>query len=87
MPRLPKPIGPYAPTRTNFNRCAAAKEQLDAITNKYKLGATGLDAVLDAQRRLADAGSGYFRSVSTSIGRWPTSTTPAARCWITTASS
>ncbi len=55
----------YALTRTNFNRRAAAEEQLSAVTQKYDRGVAGfgLDAVLDAQRRLADAGSGYYRSV------------------------
>ena len=53
----------YSLTRTNFNRRAAAEEQLDAITRKYVAGAAALDPVLDAQRRLADAGSAYYRSV------------------------
>jgi len=53
----------YSLTRTNFNRRAAAEEQLDAITRKYLAGAAALDPVLDAQRRLADAGSAYYRSV------------------------
>ncbi len=53
----------YALTRTTYNRRAAAEEQWVETTNKYKGGLLALDAVLDAQRRLADAGSGYYRSV------------------------
>ena len=53
----------YALTRTTYNRRAAAEEQWVETTRKYKGGLLALDAVLDAQRRLADAGSGYYRSV------------------------
>jgi outer membrane protein TolC len=53
----------YQLTRTTYNRRAAAEEQLVEVTRKYQNGAIGLDPVLDAQRRLADAGSGYYRSV------------------------
>lgn len=34
------------------------------MTRKYLAGATPLDFVLDAQRRLADAGSAYYRSLA-----------------------
>ncbi len=53
----------YALMNTNYQRRLAAEQQVAAITRKYEAGATGLDFVLDAQRRWSDAESAYCRAV------------------------
>jgi hypothetical protein len=53
----------YIVMNTNFNRRAAAQQQLSALNRKYEAGATSLDLVLDAQRRWADAEATYHRAV------------------------
>jgi outer membrane protein TolC len=58
----------YAISQTNFNRRLAAMQQLDALENKFRDADEGeslrlLDLLLNAQRRLADAESDYFRSL------------------------
>lgn len=61
----------YLLAQTNFNRRAAAKEQVDALQNLYDAGAEAggrgggdvLDLLLDAQRRLAVAENAYYRSL------------------------
>ncbi|HUT13601.1 MAG TPA: TolC family protein [Thermoguttaceae bacterium] len=52
-------------TRTNFNRRVAARNEVTTATVKYEAGlqAWTLDQVLDAQRRLAEAESDYYRSL------------------------
>jgi len=52
-------------TRTNFNRRVAARNEVVTATAKYEAGlqAWTLDQVLDAQRRLAEAESDYYRSL------------------------
>ena len=46
-----------------YNRRVAAKDQVDAVLIAYKQGTATVDLLLDAQRRLADADSAYFRTV------------------------
>ena len=55
----------YAVVETNYNRRLAAKQQLVAVEAAYEADQAGaeLDEVLDAQRRLADAESNYYRSL------------------------
>jgi outer membrane protein TolC len=55
----------YGAVETNYNRRLAAKQQLDAVEAAYEADTAGaeLDDVLDAQRRLADAESNYYRSL------------------------
>lgn len=53
----------YALSQTNFNRRVAAERNVDAIKAAYETGTVTLDLVLDAQRRLADAESSYYRSL------------------------
>jgi outer membrane protein TolC len=48
---------------TQYNRRAASQQQLSAITRKYEAGTVGIDQVLDAQRRWADAEGAFHRSV------------------------
>lgn len=54
----------YMLSQTNFNRRAAAIRQVDAVQQNYDVGRITLDQLLDAQRRLADAESAYFQSLS-----------------------
>jgi len=61
----------YATAKTNFNRREAAEDQLHALEAVYNDADTDrnqmirlLDLILDAQRRLADAESKYFRSTT-----------------------
>ena len=50
--------------QTNYNRREAARAQLDAIQTKFENeGAGTLDLLLDAQRRMADADSNYYRAL------------------------
>jgi len=54
----------YLLSQTNFNRRAAAIRQVKAVQENYDVGRITLDQLLDAQRRLADAESAYFQSLS-----------------------
>jgi len=54
----------YAVSRTNLNRTIAAKQQLDAVQAKYEVGEVLLEFVLDAQRRVTEAESEYYRSLT-----------------------
>lgn len=54
----------YMLSQTNFNRRAAALRQVAAVQQNYDVGRITLDQLLDAQRRLADAESSYFQSLS-----------------------
>lgn len=54
----------YMLSQTNFNRRAAALRQVAAVQQQYNVGRITLDQLLDAQRRLADAESSYFQSLS-----------------------
>lgn len=55
----------YVQTQTTFNRWVAAGQQLQAVQAAYDADRPGvtLDQVLDAQRRVADADSNYYRSL------------------------
>jgi outer membrane protein TolC len=53
----------YGLSQTNFNRRVAAERNVDAVKAAYDTGTVTLDLVLDAQRRLADAESSYYRSL------------------------
>lgn len=48
---------------TQYNRRAASQQQLSAVTRKYEAGLIGIEQVLDAQRRWADAESAFHRAV------------------------
>lgn len=54
-------------TRTNFNRRVAAQRQVEAVSAAYETQTVTLDVLLDAQRRLAEAEIGYFRSLVTYV--------------------
>ncbi|MBN2023451.1 MAG: TolC family protein [Pirellulales bacterium] len=49
--------------QTNYNRCIAAKTEVQAVQTSWETGAITLNVLLDAQRRLAEAEIEYFRSV------------------------
>ena len=53
----------YGLTQTNFNRRVAAEAEVQAVSASYEAGRIGLDLLLDAQRRRAEAESGYYRSL------------------------
>lgn len=53
----------YGLTQTNFNRRVAAEKEVQAVQASYDAGRIGVDLLLDAQRRRADAESEYYRSL------------------------
>ena len=53
----------YTVAGTNFTRRSAAQRQVEAVNEAYNVGLVTLDVVLDAQRRLSDAESQYFRAL------------------------
>jgi outer membrane protein TolC len=53
----------FALAQTNFNRRVAAERQVEAVQAAYDAGTVTLDQLLDAQRRRAEAESGYYRAV------------------------
>jgi len=53
----------YVLSRTNFNRRVAAQRQVEAVEAAYETETVTLDLLLDAQRRLAQAESAFYRSV------------------------
>lgn len=53
----------YGLTQTNFNRRVAAEAEVQAVNASYEAGRIGLDLLLDAQRRRAEAESAYYRSL------------------------
>lgn len=53
----------YTLSQTNFNRRKAAQDQVNAVQAAYDTNRVTLDLLLDAQRRLADAESIYYRSL------------------------
>jgi len=53
----------YTLSETNFNRRIAAQHQVNAVEAAYETDTVTLDVLLDAQRRLADAESAYYRSL------------------------
>ena len=54
----------YVVSQTTYNRLDAARNQLDAIRAAFESDKAPLDLLLDAQRRLAEAESRYFRSLA-----------------------
>jgi outer membrane protein TolC len=53
----------YVVAQTNFNRRAAAEDEVEAVQTIYDVGNITLDRVLDAQSRRAQAESDYYRSL------------------------
>jgi outer membrane protein TolC len=53
----------YAIVETNMNRRLAAAEQVAAVQTAFDAENATLDSLLDAQRRMADADSSYYRSL------------------------
>jgi outer membrane protein TolC len=55
----------YQISRSYYNRLEAARKELGEVRKKYEAGwgIVTLDRLLDANRRVAEAESGYFRSV------------------------
>jgi len=53
----------YKLSETNFNRRRAASDEVRAVEVSFDAGVATLDLVLDAQRRLAQAESDFFRAV------------------------
>ena len=53
----------YALHETNLNRRNAAADQVDAVQAALDVGDASLDSLLDAQRRLADSESAYYRTL------------------------
>ncbi len=54
----------YVVSQTAYNRFDAAQTQLAAVSAAFEAEKAPLDLLLDAQRRLADAQSRYFRSLA-----------------------
>jgi len=50
-------------SETNFNRRVAAQREVEAVTTAYETGTITIDRVLDAQQKLAQAESDYYRSL------------------------
>lgn len=55
--------GYYVLSETGFNRRVAAATNVTAVQAVYETGSATLDLLLDAQRRLADAESSYYRNL------------------------
>ncbi|MCC6494553.1 MAG: TolC family protein [Pirellulales bacterium] len=53
----------FGVAQTNFNRRAAAEDEVEAVEAIYEVGRVTLDQVLDAQRRRAEAESAFYRSL------------------------
>jgi len=54
----------YMVSQTTLNRLEAARQQLQAVEAAFEADKAPLDLLLDAQRRLADAQSRYFRTLA-----------------------
>ena len=54
----------YVVSQTAYNRLEAARQQLDAVQAAFDADKAPLDLLLDAQRRLADAHTRYFRALA-----------------------
>ncbi len=52
----------YAVSRSRFNRSIAAHQQLELIRKKYDVGTVPLEFLLDAQRRVSENDSAYYRT-------------------------
>ena len=55
--------GLYFTCQSQFNRRIAAQRNVDALQSQFEADVVTLDAVLEAQRRLADAEIQYFRAI------------------------
>ena len=53
----------YALHETNLNRRNAAADQVELVQAALEIGDASLDSLLDAQRRLADSESAYYRTL------------------------
>jgi outer membrane protein TolC len=53
----------YAVSRSNFNAGLAAYQHLQEVGKKYDAGVIPLEFLLDAQRRVVEANSAYYRSL------------------------
>jgi outer membrane protein TolC len=53
----------YGTTQTNFNRRAAAEDEVQAVAAIHRVGRVTLDLLLQAQQRRAEAESAYYRSL------------------------
>ncbi len=53
----------YRLSETNFNRRIAAQKNVEAVKAAYETDTVTLDFLLDAQRRLAEAESDFYRSL------------------------
>lgn len=53
----------YVVAQTNFNRRLAARQQVAAVQAAYDADQAPLDLLLEAQRRLAEAETNYYRSL------------------------
>lgn len=51
----------YAVFQTSFNRLVASRQQLGAVQAAYEADKAPLDLLLDAQRRVAEAETNYYR--------------------------
>jgi len=54
----------YTVTQTSFNRLVASRQQLSAVEAAYEADKAPLDLFLDAQRRLTEAESRYYRGLA-----------------------
>jgi hypothetical protein len=54
----------YSVSQTSFNRLVAGRQQLGAVQAAYEADKAPLDLYLDAQRRLTEAESNYYRSLA-----------------------
>jgi outer membrane protein TolC len=54
----------YTVTQTSFNRLVASRQQLGAVQAAYEADKAPLDLFLDAQRRLTEAESRYYRGLA-----------------------
>ena len=53
----------YGVTQTNFNRRAAAEDEVKAVAASHEVGRVTLDLLLQAQQRRAEAESSFYRSL------------------------
>lgn len=53
----------YVNSQTNYDRILSARDEVEAVRISYEYGNTPLDQVLDAQRRLAEAETQYYRAL------------------------
>jgi hypothetical protein len=54
----------YVLSQTNFSHRVAAQREVDAVTAAYETDTVTIDRVLEAQQRLAQAESNYYRSLA-----------------------